>query len=882
MKETLEVYRSFDPADSRRFWVQSDQKSQDVTPSSLPGAEAAAAMRPITVVIIEDEEAHFLLMKRAVTKELPFVSVHYFNAAGGYLEKLKEIDADVIVVDYLMPGMNGIELLEVLRRERKDIPVVMITGQGDETVAVRAMKMGAADYLVKSAGFFPLLPGTIERVVREKRLQESLCAVERRFKDLAECTSDWIWEVDTEGRYTYANPVVEGIIGYRPAEIIGRHFYDFFSEQEKAAQQHTVFQLIGTGVSISCLENRLVHKDGRGVIVETSGVPIHDGNGRVVGYRGIDRDITKRKRTERALQQSHRFLDIGNKSHEMSALLREFMGEVKRFTGCAAVEILLVDEHWSMPCRTCGGPGQDGCELGNRVATETEVCMCANIFTQGVERRSESCTAGGSFYRNAITRGPATVGEHPTGSKCDIWSRSGFESVAMVPIRLENRVLGLIHVADPKENMAPFEVLEALEAAGMGLGTAIERVRTSEALRKAHAELEMRVHERTADLVEANARLEKEIADRRSAEMALLASEDELRSIFNIAPVGIALMDMNGRFIEPNDTWCSMLGYSKDELRTMAFGEITRQNGIVVDAATVEQAMCSKEEYYQVEKQYTRKDGTEFWGDLRVTVLHDQDGNPKAMISTIMDLSLRKRMDEELLKVRKLESVRVLAGGIAHDFNNLLTSILGNISLAKMCIPPENRALKNLTSSEKAVFLAEKLTRMLQAFSQAGVPIKKEFQIAEWIKDTVELHLSGSSIRSRYDIPHNLWLVECDPGQLGQVIGNLIINAKEAMPLGGTADVQAENVILDAQQALPLVAGKYVRISVRDHGEGISSQDIDRIFDPYYSTKDRGAQKGMGLGLAIVHSIIAQHAGLVRVESQVGRGTVFRVYLPAA
>ncbi|HUV51427.1 MAG TPA: PAS domain S-box protein [Anaerolineae bacterium] len=255
-------------------------------------------METLRLVIIEDEEAHFSLMKRSIANNLPNVSVYHFPEAGACLEKLDEIMPDIIISDYLMPGMNGIEFLEALNRSNKQIPVIITTGQGDEDIAVQAMKLGAWDYLVKSADFFTLLPSVIKKVVREFKLKESLLKSERRFQDLAERTPNWIWEMDAQGRYTYSNPVVQYILGYRPDEVIGRHFYDFFFEKEREALRHNASQVMAKRRPFSAFENRLMHRDGYEVIMETSGVPFFDKTGNLSGYRGIDRDISERKRAE--------------------------------------------------------------------------------------------------------------------------------------------------------------------------------------------------------------------------------------------------------------------------------------------------------------------------------------------------------------------------------------------------------------------------------------------------------------------------------------------------------------------------------------------------------------------------------------------------------
>ncbi len=243
------------------------------------------------------------------------------------------------------------------------------------------------------------------------------------------------------------------------------------------------------------------------------------------------------------------------------------------------------------------------------------------------------------------------------------------------------------------------------------------------------------------------------------------------------------------------------------------------------------------------------------------------------------DISERRKMEEERLLLSKLESLGLLAGGIAHDFNNILTAILGNISLARMEAvrtgKPEEFPSARLAEAEKACERAQALASQLLSFAKGGLPIKKVTSVAELIKESANLALSGSKARSKLVIPKDLWLVEVDEGQISQVFNNLLINADQAMPEGGTITVQAENVRVGDE--LPLPQGRYVKITVADQGIGIPSNYLGKIFDPYFTTK----QKGSGLGLATVHSIIRNNAGYITVESQVGVGTTFYVYLPA-
>ena len=239
-----------------------------------------------------------------------------------------------------------------------------------------------------------------------------------------------------------------------------------------------------------------------------------------------------------------------------------------------------------------------------------------------------------------------------------------------------------------------------------------------------------------------------------------------------------------------------------------------------------------------------------------------------------------KVTEEELLKAKKLESIAALSGGIAHDYNNLLTSIMGNISLAQTYLEPHDKIFALLDEAQHASMLAKDLTQKLITFSKGGAPIKKTASISGLTKRATEFSLSGSNVKYEFHISEELWPVEIDETQIGQAMYNLVMNARDAMNNGGTIKVAAENVNI-TNAILTLKQGKYVKISFKDEGTGIPRKHLEKIFDPYFSTKEMGTQKGMGLGLSICHSIIKGHGGDVGVESQEGVGTTFSIYLPA-
>ncbi|MEA3348936.1 MAG: ATP-binding protein, partial [Pseudomonadota bacterium] len=258
----------------------------------------------------------------------------------------------------------------------------------------------------------------------------------------------------------------------------------------------------------------------------------------------------------------------------------------------------------------------------------------------------------------------------------------------------------------------------------------------------------------------------------------------------------------------------------------------------------------------------------------------DSEENIIGVVLVFRDVTQEKKREEELLKIRKLESVGVLAGGIAHDFNNILAAILGNINLADLNIEKDkNKAHLRLKEAEKASLRATDLTQQLLTFSKGGDPVREAASIAQVITDSADFVLRGGNVRCRYALPENLWLVDIDTGQMSQVIQNLVINARHAMPEGGEIKISCENIAdITTETGLSLPEEKYIKITIADHGGGIPEKYLDKIFDPYFSTK----QEGSGLGLAVTLSIINKHDGHISVRSKSGEGTTFTLYLPAS
>ncbi len=262
----------------------------------------------------------------------------------------------------------------------------------------------------------------------------------------------------------------------------------------------------------------------------------------------------------------------------------------------------------------------------------------------------------------------------------------------------------------------------------------------------------------------------------------------------------------------------------------------------------------------------------------RCAPIHAADSSLVGTVLVFRDVTERERLESELVRASKLESVGVLAGGIAHDFNNILTAVIGNLGLALLEVDRETELGRSLVDAEQAALRARDLTQQLLTFARGGEPIRAAVRLPEVIEEVVRFTLRGANVRAELDFAPGLWPADADKAQIGRVVQNLVINAVQAMPGGGVVGIQLRNARVGAGELPPLADGAYLRISVADTGEGIRAEHLARVFEPYFTTK----RTGSGLGLATVYSIVRKHRGLIRAESEVGRGTKFHVYLPAA
>ena len=623
--------------------------------------------------------------------------------------------------------------------------------------------------------------------------------------------------IDYNQRVSLINKKGCQVLGYRQKDIIGKNWFDNFLPESNRNEVKYIFnKLIKAEIQpLEYIEGIILTKSGEERTISWHNTLIKDEQGNIISTLSSGEDITERKRAEDNLKRAHSDLNqMFNAAVPLCVISKDHIMIRVNDTFCSFFGLKRED----VIGKICSEIWED--PICNTIGCPlTQIVggkkQCEKEIEKKLnERKSVSCIVTAIPYRD-----------------------------------INGELLGIV------ENFTDITA----------------RKQTEEELKKYRFHLEELVNERTTQL-------QQEVIERKQSEEALRKSEDRWHKYFELGLIGIAVGNPEKEILECNDHLCEILGYPREELLKMTWSDLTYSEDLESDLEQYNKILTEKIDGYSIEKRCLRKDGAIIHIILSTKCVRCSDGSVDYLVTLVQDISERKKMEEELRKLDKLESVGILAGGIAHDFNNMLTGILGNLSMAEMYVKPGDKIFDSIIRAKKASKNAGQLTQQLLTFSKGGAPIKETASISELIKDTARFALRGSRVRCDSSMPDNLWPVEIDKGQMSQVINNLIINANHAMPEGGIIKIDAENATISINDGLPLKGGKYVKISVKDAGIGIPGKYLSKIFDPYFTTKENGN----GLGLATSFGIINKHGGYLTVDSEMGVGTTFYIYLPAS
>jgi len=674
----------------------------------------------------------------------------------------------------------------------------------------------------------------------------------------------------------------------------------FVSAVENAVQQGAPFDG----------EYRMIGLDGSERYTHTIGEVLRGKDGRPVTMFGIVQDITERKKAERELElfknllnrsgeaifvndpQTGRFIDVNDRACTSLGYTREeLLARGVRDIEANFPDDLIWQDHVA-EVRRQGSLLLEGMQKrkeGTAFPVEINVSLVAlhgreymvAIARDITDRKRSETTLRAREKQLAESQRIAHIGswEHNLTLGQVFWSDELF------------RLLGL----DPKTDTAGFQMFSNMVHPDDRLKLKKAIVGTVQLGKPFSIEYRLVCRDGSVRIIHARAELIQEdtgtqsilsgtaqdITERKIAEEKIRENEQFIRGILDTVDEGFIVIGRDYCILTANKAYCGQVGLSSDSVINRHCYEISHKTSRPCydegEECAVQQVFATGEPH-SASHRHLDADGHVVYVETRAYPMKNSSGTVVSAIETVTNITEKHLLEEERLKTQKLESIGTLAGGIAHDFNNLLQGVFGYISLAMATFDEKEKSLAMLEQAEKALHQSVNLTTQLLTFSKGGKPVKKTLVLSPMIENAVKFALSGSRTRYEIKIEPGLWQVEADEGQLGQVIQNIVLNADQAMPLGGSVRISARNLSSsDALLPQELKHQETVLIEIQDSGIGIPKQYLSKIFDPYFTTKE----KGSGLGLATSYSIIKNHGGLVRIQSEVGKGTVFYLYLPA-
>ena len=743
--------------------------------------------------------------------------------------------------------------------------------------------------------------GISRDVTARVRAEMALAESERRYRAIVTDQTELICRFLPDGRITFVNEALSRVVGKRTDELIGQSFLPFIPQGDL----ERLFSLLATlsvEDPVGAIEHRVQAPTGEIRWQQWVNCAVFDEQGRFIEYQGVGRDITDRKRAEEALRRSEQekqaildsmsevveYLDrdlrvvwanratarelgrplgelVGRRCHE------NWHGRGEPCPNCPAVQALRTGE----PCEAeiAAPDGRTWIVRDYPVrGADGEVVGVVDLSLDISERQraERALRASEARYRTIVD----TAQE-------GIWMVDAETRTTYVNQRMAD-LLGYTTEEITGRSFLEFMDDEARALAARNFERRKEGVPERYDFRfrrKDGSDLWSIVSvnplfSEAGQFVGALAMV-TDITERKRAEDALRESEEKFRNLSEEITDGVAVT-VNDRNLWVNRAFCELFGYTRDELIGQGLEFLIVPEEVPRLKQYSRDRHAGRETPAHYETLARRKDGTQIRIDVIAEVVTFE--NQRAIQVVVRDVTEQRKLEEELLRAQKLESIGLLAGGIAHDFGNLLTGIAAHIAVARQSLEGGSEALEPLTQAEKAALRAKGLTQQLLTFSRGGMPSRTPTPLSDLLPETAALALSGSNVRAQFSVPDDLWPADADSAQIGQVIQNLALNAAQAMPDGGTVELRARNLTLTGQDPLPLPPGRYVQVSVTDHGVGIPEENLPRIFLPYFTTKESGS----GLGLAISYSIVKKHDGHITVESAPGVGTTVHVYLPAS
>ena len=708
----------------------------------------------------------------------------------------------------------------------------------------------------------------IRRKDTEGRLRASGTLLEKIFESIHFC----IVYLDKDFNFIRVNKAYAKTCGHTPASFIGKNHFELYPHEENEAMFRNVVDS-GEPVTVYAKPFEFPDQPHRGTTYwDWTLTPVKDEKKNVEGLIFVLLDVTRAKKAEQGLIRHGDELEklVEERTRDLQHVNRQLTAEIeerKQSQEEQALSQLRLSSLWNIASMV----DADFQTLCGHILTEITAMTRSEYGFYGMisddnrlihnfswsENVMNDCQvknfpleihlSGSGLISEAIRKKKILMINDYDGLSDSAKIPEGhvrIHNVLLVPIAFQHRIITLVAVANKHGDYTDSDVRQ-IEAFATNVQTIIERQRAME---------------------------------------SLVQSEEKYRVLIENTNDLVVRVDRHGIISFVNHMSERFYGVSPRQCVGRQFFEFVHPKDIDRFQTVMTQAIENHETGFTYENRQVNRHGSIFDIFWTVTLYDDEQGRFFGTSAIGRDVTAYKKMHEEFSKINKLKATGVFAGGIAHDFNNLLYIILGNIDLVKEQIVSGGRLYSLLTEAETAVFRARDLTQKFITFSSGGEPIKSVANLTELIEEVSGIVFSGTNIHCDRHYEASLWPVEIDTAQIRQVLANVMENARDAMASGGTIQIKVANTTADIEKEtrhVDMPDGTYVSVIISDTGAGISTEDFEHIFDPYFSTKHRGAKKGMGLGLSIVHSVVQKHHGHLHVASMPNRGTDFHIYLPS-
>ena len=764
--------------------------ASNIVAALAPGARVsfvdsgpAAAKQPLRIFLVDDSDDDIAMFRHLLVRALPDAPIHlaHADAMAPALEQLQQASYDVLFLDYQLGLETGLDLLREVRRRGLDLPVVLLTGHGDEHVAVEAMRSGACDYLAKGKLDAPALQRTLRFVLslqenqsRLKQAQAELRSREQHFRALVENAFDATVLMNAEGMIQWASNSCPRVLGLETQQLLGSNGFDLLNGDDPSQTRRWWKELLRH--PSEPLQVSFRHHDG--ILRDIEGVGTNWLHDPAVGAVVFNlRDVTQRKRAEATAQAERQRL------HNVLEILP------------VMVCLLTPDHH---------------VRFGNRCFREHFGESEGRRCYEYIFHRSDPCPECQSFIPFQTGKPHHWEWEAPNGSCYDIHDFP-FTDADGSPLILEMDI------------------------------NITERRRAEEKLRKLSSAVEQ-----AADVVVMTNR-----------EGAIEYVNPAFEKLTGYAPEEV--LGQNPRLLKSGSQDAH---FYEQMWQTILRGEVYR--GVMINR---------------------KKSGELYYAEKTITPVRDAARQITHFISNDRDTTERRKLEEQLLQVQKMDAIGQLAGGVAHDFNNLLMVISSYAELMMDALAPESPLRHHGEEILKASRRAADLTRQLLTFSRKQVQALRVLDLNSVLQEICKTlqRLIGEDMQFSLQLGRELWPIKADPVQIEQIVMNLATNARDAMPHGGQLSIETRNVELDESYCRTqpdVIPGEYILLAVSDSGSGIAPAVLPHIFEPFFTTKEKG--KGTGLGLATIYGIVKQSGGHITVQSELASGTTFKIFLPRA